>query len=63
MLPLASLPANARFCKVLVPKALYVVSTREFSKITRYTRAYGLSQVLPGTGNVAGIGHPKADGD
>ena len=46
----------------MVPITLYVVFTREFRKIARYTRAYGLSPVLRAWnrecgGNVAGIGH------
>ena len=39
----------------MVPMTLYVVFTREFRRIARYPRAYGLSPVLSGTENVAGM--------
>ena len=62
-LPLVPSPAEARIWNFLVPTASHMVHTRESNGITRCTRVNGLFLVLPGTGHMAGISHPKADSD
>ncbi len=59
-LPLDPSPAEAQTRDLIVPKALHVAKTREYCAMARFTRAYGLFLVLPGTWIVAGKdGWPK----